>query len=90
MYHINTVDEITQREIIGATEKITEAYLLPLLEKFTTSYPFRIITFHSDNGSEYINTKVAKMLNKLLIKLTKNRPRNTNETPLSRAKTAGY
>ena len=37
--HINMVDEITQWEVIVATEKITEEYLLPLLEKMIASYP---------------------------------------------------
>jgi len=54
VYHINTVDELTQWEIIGAAEKITEEYLLPLLEKMIANYPFRIINFHCDNGSKYI------------------------------------
>jgi len=55
VYHINTVDEVTQWEVIAAAEKINEEYLLPLLEKIITTYPFRIINFHADNGSEYIN-----------------------------------
>ena len=86
VYHINTADEITQWEVIGATEKITEAYLLPLLEKIIASYPYRILNFHSDNGSEYINQKVVEMLNKLLIKLTKSRPRHTNDNALIETK----
>ena len=86
VYHINTVDEVTQWEVIGATEKISEEYLLPLLEKMIVTYPFRIINFHADNGSEYINQKVAAMLNKLLIKLTKSRPRHTNDNALVETK----
>jgi len=86
VYHINTVDEITQWQVIGATAKITEEYLLPLLEKIIASYPYRIINFHADNGSEYINRKVAEMLNTLLIKLTKSRPRHTNDNALIETK----
>ena len=86
VYHINTVDEITQWELIGATAKITEEYLLPLLERIIASYPYRIINFHADNGSEYINRKVAEMLNNLLIKLTKGRPRHTNDNALVETK----
>ncbi len=86
VYHINTVDELTQWEIIGAAEKITEEYLLPLLEKMIANYPFRIINFHCDNGSEYINQKVVEMLNRLLIKLTKSRPRHTNDNALIETK----
>lgn len=86
VYHINTVDEVIQWEVIGAAEKITEEYLLPLLEKIIATYPYRIINFHADNGSEYINQKVAEMLNRLLIKLTKGRPRHTNDNALVETK----
>jgi transposase InsO family protein len=77
---------VTQWEVIGAAEKITEEYLLPLLEKIIASYPFRIINFHADNGSEYINQEVARMLNNLLIKLTKSRPRHSNDNVLIETK----
>jgi hypothetical protein len=86
VYHINTVDELTQWEVIAATEKISEEYLLPLLEKMIASYHYRIINFHCDNGSEYINQKVVEMLNRLLIKLTKSRPRHTNDNALVETK----
>ena len=86
VYHINTVDELIQWEIIGAAEKITDEYLLPLLEKMIATYPYRILNFHADNGSEYINQKVAAMLNRLLIKLTKSRPRHSNDNALIETK----
>jgi transposase InsO family protein len=86
VYHINTVDEIVQWEVVGAAEKITEEYLIPLLGKIIASYPYRIMNFHADNGSEYINSKVAEMLNNLLIKLTKSRPRHTNDNALAETK----
>jgi len=86
VYHINTVDEVTQWEVIGGVEKITDEYLLPLLEKMIASYPFQIINFHADNGSEYINQKVAEMLNKLLIQFTKGRPRHSNDNALIETK----
>ncbi len=35
------------------------------------SFPFVILGIHVDNGSEYINYQVAKLLKKLLIELTK-------------------
>jgi len=86
VYHINTVDEVTQWEVIGSTEKITEEYLLPLLEKIIASYPYQILNFHADNGSEYINQKVVEMLNNLLIKVTKSRPRHSNDNALIESK----
>lgn len=82
VYHINIVDEVTQWEYIGAVEKITEVHLVPLLIRILESYPFVLYEFHADNGSEYINRVVCKMLNKLFIKLTKSRSRQTNDNAL--------
>ena len=86
VYHINSVDEITQWEIIASVEKISESYLEPILLLILEQYPFVIIEFHADNGSEYINHTVAKLLNKLLIKLTKSRSRQTNDNALVESK----
>lgn len=86
MYHINIVDEVTQWELVGCVEVISERYLLPLLEKLILQFPFRVINFHSDNGSEYINYQVAQMLNALVIKQTKSRSRKTNDQALVEGK----
>ena len=67
VYHINVVDEITQFEMILSIEKISEHFLIPVLEQLLETFPFIIKGFHSDNGSEYINKPVEKLLNKLLI-----------------------
>jgi len=86
VYHINLVDEITQWEIVGATEGISEQFLEPLLSDLLSQFPFKIINFHSDNGSEYINKVVAKLLNKLLIQQTKSRPGHSNDNALVETK----
>jgi len=86
VYHINMVDEVTQFEITGSVERISEFYLESMLEKLIAQYPFEIINFHSDNGSEYINKIVAKLLNKLKIKQTKSRPRKSNDNALVECK----
>lgn len=86
VYHINSVDEVTQWEIIASVEKISEAYLEPILLLMLEQYPFVIIEFHADNGGEYINHTVARLLNKLLIKLTKSRSRQTNDNALVESK----
>ena len=86
VYHINMVDEIVQFEFIGAIEKISESYLTPLLEILLDFFPYVIIEFHSDNGSEYINEIVVSLLNKLLIKLTKSRSRRSNDNALAESK----
>jgi len=86
VYHINAVDEVTQWEIVASVEKIAESYLVPVLESMLGGFPFVIRGFHSDNGSEFINKTVAKLLNKLLIRFTKCRPRHTNDNGLVESK----
>jgi len=88
VYHVNAVDEITQFEVVVSVEKISEAYLLPALQILLDAFPFKIINFHSDNGSEYINSMVAKLLNKLKIEMTKSRPRKSNDNALAEGKNA--
>src|SRR4029077_20483227 len=55
VYHINSVDEVTQWEVVGATLRISEAWLEPVLKDMLEEFPFPILGFHSDGGSEYIN-----------------------------------
>jgi transposase InsO family protein len=86
LYHINAVDEVTQWQIVGATAQISEAWLMPVLEAMLGQFPFRILGFHSDNGSEFINQNVANLLNKLLAEQTKSRPRHSNDNGLAETK----
>ncbi len=86
VYHINAVDEVTQYEIVCSTEKISEIFLIPILENLLKQFPFTILGFHSDNGSEFINHRVVEMLNKLLIELTKSRARHSNDNALAESK----
>jgi len=86
VYHINAVDEVTQWEIVASVERISETHLEPILESMLESFPFVIEGFHSDNGSEFINKTVAQLLNKLLIRFTKCRPRQTNDNGLVESK----
>lgn len=86
VYHINLVDEVLQWEIVVCVEGISEHFLLPALEAALASFPFRILNFHSDNGSEYINRIVARLLQKLLIDQTKSRSRRTNDNALVETK----
>jgi transposase InsO family protein len=86
VYHINAVDEVTQWEIATAVEGISEAYLEPVLTTMLNQFPFVIHGFHSDNGSEFINQTVAKLLSKLMIQQTKSRPRHSNDNGLAETK----
>lgn len=86
VYYINAVDEVTQFEVVCCVEKISENWLIPALEIILDIFPFKIINFHSDNGSEYINHVVAELLNKLNVSLTKSRARHSNDNALAESK----
>ena len=89
LFLINLVDEITQYEFVGAVAGISERFLLPLLEGLLLSFPFRILGFHADNGSEYINQRVAELLDKLRVeRFTKSRARTSNDNALVEGKNA--
>ena len=88
IYHINAVDEVTQWEIVGSVPQISELWLIPLLETMLPQFPFRIRGFHSDNGSEFINYTVARLLEKLLIAQTKSRARRCGDNGLVESKNA--
>lgn len=88
VYHINAVDEVTQYEVVLSSSKISEVYLIPILTEMLDTFPFKLKGFHADNGSEYINQHVAKLLNKLHIELTKSRARQSNDNALAESKNA--
>jgi len=86
LYHINAVDQVTQWEIVAATPQISELWLMPVLEALLGQFPFVIRGFHSDNGSEFINYNVARLLDKLLIEQTKSRAHHTGDNGLVETK----
>jgi transposase InsO family protein len=86
VYHINAVDEVIQWEIVASVSRIAEYDLAPLLESMLNQFPFQVRGFHSDNGSEYVNRVVAKLLNRLLIRFTRSRPRHSNDNGLVETK----
>ena len=79
VYHINAVDTVTQWEVVGCVEAINERHLIPVLEAMLHQFPFRILGFHSDNGSEFINARVAEMLEKLHAEFTKSRANRSTD-----------
>ena len=90
VYHINAVDEVTQWQVVVATPRIAESFLEPVLEAMLRQFPFRIQGFHSDNGSEFLNKTVARLLEKLRIEQTKSRPRHSNDNGLVETKNECY
>jgi hypothetical protein len=86
VYHINAVDEVTQWEIVASVPRIAEYHLAPLLESMLNQFPFQVKGFHSDNGSEYVNRIVSKLLNRLMVRFTKSRPRRPSDNGLVETK----
>ena len=87
LYHVNLVDEVTQFQFIGSVPGISERYLVPLLEGLIHAFPFVVRGIHADNGSEYINHRVARLLNKLNIQeFTKSRSRRSHDNALVESK----
>ena len=69
-----------------SVERISERFLIPVLGAILETFPFILKGFHADNGSEYINRRVADLLNKLNIEFTKSRPRHSNDNALAESK----
>lgn len=86
LYHINAVDQVTQWDIVAAAPQISELWLMPVLEALLQQFPFVIRGFHSDNGSEFINYNVARLLDKLLIEQTKSRAHHCGDNGLVETK----
>ena len=86
IYYINVVDRVTQFQAVFAVAAISEAFLLPVLVAMIAALPFTILGFHSNNGSEYINGRVAMLLEKLLIEQTKSGARRSNDNALVESK----
>lgn len=88
VYHITCVDAVSQWQVQACVQGISEAFLLPALALILAQFPFVVLGFHSDNGSEYINRQVAKLLEKLRIEQTKSRSRHSNDNALAESKNA--
>lgn len=86
VYHINAVDAETQWQVVGCVARITEQHVLPALEAMLYQFPFRILGFHSDNGSEFVNYDVSELLQGLLIEFTRSRANRTQDNALVEGK----
>jgi len=86
IYHINSIDEITQWEIGICVPQICERGMIPTFQAILDQYPFTVFNFHSDRGSENINYRVCQLLKKASIKQTKSRARKPNDNALIETK----
>ena len=87
LYHLNLVDEVTQFQFVGSVERIDADCLAPVLEALLRAFPFIVRGFHADNGSEFINRRIAARLQALRIgEFTRSRPRRSNDNALVESK----
>ena len=86
VYHLNSVDAVTQWEALGCAEKISEAYLIPVFTAMLEQHPVLILGVHFDNGSEFINYRMRELLEKLAVEFTKSRALHSTDNALVEGK----
>jgi len=86
VYHINAVDTVTQWQAVGFAARINAENLKPVLEAMLHQFPFPILGFHVDNGSEYINYTIAEMMGAMMVEFTKSRACRSQDNALVEGK----
>jgi len=86
VYHVNAVDTVTQWQAVGCAPRINVENLKPVLEAILHQFPFQILGFHVDNGSEYINYAIAEMMGVLMAEFTKSRACRSQDNALVEGK----
>jgi len=84
VYHLNAVDEVTQWEVLGCVERITEEQVVPVVEAMLHQFPFRLLGLHADNGSEY--HPLSWLLKKCAAQFTRSRPNRSSDNALVEGK----
>ncbi len=70
--HTILVNSLAHQQTLGAMLR----HLVPVLGALLPQFPFVVNGFHADNGSEYVNHRVAALLGRLHIgKFTRSRAR---------------
>lgn len=77
---------MTQWEVLGCCQASSKNYLNQFLEEMLAQCLFPMLGFHRDNGSEYLNHRVAAMLDELLAEFTKSRPCRSTDNALVEGK----
>jgi hypothetical protein len=86
VYHLNSVDAVTQWEVVGCVSRISEAYLIPVFMAMLEQHPVPILGVHFDNGSEFINHKIREVLEGLAAEFTKSRALRSTDNALVEGK----
>jgi transposase InsO family protein len=77
---------VTQWEAVGCTPRINGENLQPVLEAVLHQFPFPILGFHVDNGSEYINYTIGEMMKAMMVEFTKSRACRSQDNALVEGK----
>ncbi len=81
--------EVTQYEFVAATKGMSERFPITALQGAIEALPFNVKGLHVDNGSGFVNHKVAALLNRLHVEeFTKSRPRRCNDNALVESRNA--
>jgi len=86
VYHLNSVDAVTQWEVVGCVARISETYLIPVFRAMLEQHPVPILGVHFDNGSEFINRRMRELLEKLAAEFTKSRALHSTDNALVEGK----
>ena len=78
LYHSNAVDEVTRFEVVGAVEKISERYLIPVLEQLLDQFPFVMKRL---NGVRKLNNNSLKPLLNRTVRLHSGNPYSHYQNP---------
>src|SRR6516162_1548656 len=70
----------------GLRQQDQRKLLVACTEAMLEQFPFVVLGFHADNGSEFINHTVAKLLDKLRAEFTKSRPNRSQDNALVEGK----
>lgn len=84
VYHLNAVDEVTQWEVLGCVERITEEQVVPVVEAMIHQFPFLLLGLHADNGSEY--HPLFPLLKRYAAEFTRSRPNRSSDNALVEGK----
>lgn len=86
VYHINAVDDFLQWEVVVTVPEITMRYMEFVFWEIEDQVPYVIFGAHVDRGGEYINRRVAEIVEKMGLDFTKSRAHKSNDNALVECK----
>jgi transposase InsO family protein len=78
---LTVTDQTTGWTEAGAVRTKAEIYVVAALESCLHRYPGKVVSLHSDNGSEFMNGHLVRFCHARGITLTRSRPYHKNDNP---------